>query len=257
MTTKLLPEASALPSGNTSVCKGEVFSVYQITKTNYATDYEWSAIPANAVTIIDNDTIAQLFWNQGFTGMVNLSVKAKNNWGFGVSSPSLLININELPNVNIGNDTSVFINQSVSIAANQTFSTYLWSNNSIDSSLLINAAFLGAGTHEIWLSVTDTNACTNSDTITIIIIDDVSIDKAKNKVLRIYPNPSTDYIKIEGITDINSIVTIQNIEGKILLEKMFADIKNDRIDIKDFAKGVYFVKVFSAETQYFLKFIKY
>jgi hypothetical protein len=88
-------------------------------------------------------------------------------------------------------------------------------------------------------------------------LNDVGIQDVNNKALIIYPNPSTDYIKIEGITDINSIVTIQNIEGKILLEEMFADIKNDRIDIKDFAKGVYFVKVFSAETQYFLKFIKY
>jgi C1A family cysteine protease len=256
LTMKLLPETSALPSGNTSVCKGEIFTVYQIPLINYATDYEWSVFPANAATIINNDTIAQLFWNQSFTGTVSLSVKAKNNWGYGVSSPSLLININELPTVNIGNDTSVFINQSVSIAANHTFSAYLWNNNSIDSSVLINAAFLGAGTHQIWLRVTDTNACVNSDTLIINIIDNVSIENEKNQDFRIFPNPSTDYIKIEGITDINSIVTIQNIEGKILLEEMFADIKNDRIDIKDFAKGVYFVKVFSAENQYFLKFIK-
>lgn len=255
--TKLLPEVSALPSGNTSVCKGEIFSLYQIPKTNYTTDYEWTVLPANAATIINNDTIAQLFWNQGFTGTVSLSVKAKNNWGFGASSPSLSININDLPIVNIGNDTTVFINQTVSIAANQTFLAYLWNNSSIDSSVLINAAFLGAGTHQIWLRVTDSNVCVNSDTLIINVIDDVYIENEKNQILRIFPNPSADYIKIEGITDINSIVTIQNIEGKVLLEKRFTDIKNDRIDIKDFAKGIYFVKVISAETQYFLKFIKY
>jgi hypothetical protein len=189
--------------------------------------------------------------------MAELSVKAKNNWGFGASSPLLTININDLPIVNIGNDTLVFLNQSISIAANQTFSSYLWSNNSIDSSVFINAAFLGAGTHQIWLSVTDTNACVNSDTLIITIIDDVSIDIIEKQVIKIYPNPVSEYIKIDGVTDLNTSVKILNIEGQLLKELLFADIKENKIDIKNFAKGVYFVKVISAKTQYFLKFIKY
>lgn len=76
-------------------------------------------------------------------------------------------------------------------------------------------------------------------------------NKKENKVLKIYPNPSQDFIKI----DLNeSFVTgsIYNVSGQLI-----KSIAHDNfVNISDFEKGIYFVKVISKNGIYTGKFIK-
>jgi len=257
LSMKLLPETCSLPFGNNSICKGTFFTSYQIPATNFATDYSWTISPSNAATIIDYDSIAEVYWDANFTGIAQLSVKAVNNWGFGNTSPLLSIKVNDLPDLSIGTDTSILFNQSILLSSNQSFVTYLWSNNSIDSSIVLNASLLGIGIHQIWLKVGDTNGCINSDTISIQINPAISIDKINRQNISISPNPGRDYIQINGINpDFQFIeITIVAADGKKVMEQKIPS-EHQKINISNFANGLYFINIKMGTINYSTQFIK-
>ena len=73
-------------------------------------------------------------------------------------------------------------------------------------------------------------------------------DILKNK-LKIYPNPTSDFIFIENVRT-NSLVKIIDVSGKIVLEKK---LSGNSIDVKSLSKGIYFIEI---EGNKPLKFIK-
>ena len=76
-------------------------------------------------------------------------------------SDSIKIIVTELPVINLGNDTSIFINKTIVLNAGNGFSKYLWSTGSKDNSITV------APPANIWLKVTDKNNCIGTDTIQV------------------------------------------------------------------------------------------
>jgi hypothetical protein len=76
-----------------------------------------------------------------------------------------------------------------------------------------------------------------------------AVIKTKVNQLKIYPNPSTDKLYIEGIDPIRKI-TIYNAQGKIV--KVIEWPTNHNISIEDLPQGTYFIKA----DEYISKFIK-
>jgi ethanolamine utilization microcompartment shell protein EutS len=72
------------------------------------------------------------------------------------------VHIKPTPTPNLGND-SLFCNLPVVITANTTANSFLWNNASIGSSLNVTTP----GTY--WVRATNSNGCSNSDTITITL----------------------------------------------------------------------------------------
>jgi hypothetical protein len=66
------------------------------------------------------------------------------------------------PGVNLGNDTSICVNAGITLDAGAGFTNYLWSlaGNS-------NRTLYVTSDGNYWVTVTDGNGCTNSDTVTI------------------------------------------------------------------------------------------
>jgi parallel beta-helix repeat protein len=74
--------------------------------------------------------------------------------------------------------------------------------------------------------------------------------------LMIFPNPSNDKITIERPIQTNDmVISIYNIQGQLLLDQLLKQKKTD-INISDFAKGLYFVKVKTDKGITTNKFIK-
>jgi len=83
-------------------------------------------------------------------------------------------------------------------------------------------------------------------------------ESSKNDYLIIYPNPATDKIVVSTsqFSDMqNSVLTIQNIQGQLLLKKTFIKDKQE-IDIHDLAKGIYFVRLCNKEKTFVTKILK-
>jgi gliding motility-associated-like protein len=75
--------------------------------------------------------------------------------------------INPLPYVWLGNDTTLFNNQSLVLDASvdPSIMSYIWSTGSILPSITVTN--VDNGNMKVWVTVTDANTCQNSDTIKI------------------------------------------------------------------------------------------
>lgn len=74
--------------------------------------------------------------------------------------------------------------------------------------------------------------------------------------VEIYPNPAKEFIQLKNIEDKNALIQILNLEGKLIKTVLLSEVSDNMIETSAFAKGVYFVKVITAENNYSLKFIK-
>ena len=105
------------------------------------------------------------------------------------------------------------------------------------------------------VSITDQNSCgpVVSSVLKVGFPDAIEII-AKNENIKIYPNPTSSKITLEIINEINNEYTIQilNISGQILSsEKIKSNINiKKEYDFSEYAKGIYFVKIFT-ENEYF------
>lgn len=92
-----------------------------------------------------------------------------------VSSP-VSIGVHDYPVVSLGDDMQSCTNDLITLDAENQGSSYLWSNGAIGRVFEVEAAELGAGTHDIWVQVTSQYGCMSSDTITITIIQGPVLD---------------------------------------------------------------------------------
>ncbi len=94
---------------------------------------------------------------------------------------------------------------------------------------------------ELSCEVTD-NVVACKDTSSLIIGNFVGVDNTSKTEYKIYPNPTEGIINIEALIKTkSSIVKIYSVQGKLILTKEFKD--NGIIDINDFSKGVYLIKI--------------
>ena len=92
-----LPDKPTTPTGSSLLCENNANTDYSITAVSNASSYIWTVSPSNAAAIINNSTSAIFDWNNTFIGTAKISVKAVNNCGNSLSSDTLIITINPLP----------------------------------------------------------------------------------------------------------------------------------------------------------------
>ncbi|MCX6350731.1 MAG: T9SS type A sorting domain-containing protein [Bacteroidetes bacterium] len=100
--------------------------------------------------------------------------------------------------------------------------------------------------------------------VKILTYDDkcaTALEKPLSLPIKIYPNPATDEVFIEGIKgetlDSKTAITITNILGGRLSPTLLQTSENRiRVDVKGWAAGVYFVSVISGEKRFFGRMIK-
>jgi hypothetical protein len=84
----------------------------------------------------------------------------------------------------------------------------------------------------------------------IVSVNDIIAEK----VLKVYPSPVTDVLKIESETSILT-VDLYDIRG-IRLQTQFVNSECYDVDMTSFSPGIYVVKVFTPDGSYFRKIIK-
>lgn len=69
-------------------------------------------------------------------------------------------------------------------------------------------------------------------------------------VISLYPNPAKDYFEIQS--DLAQLhIHIYNNQGKLLLNKTV--VNSEKINTSEFAKGLYFVKIFANDSLFYMK----
>ncbi len=151
----------------------------------------------------------------------------------------------QLPEVNLGNDTSLTRENKISLNAGNNFSEYLWSDNS-------KGQFLEVMTSgKYWVMVTDSNGCQTSDSINIT--ESVGIENLAVKEMQIFPNPSDGIFEINfnKWNDFDSSLEITNLLGQTIYQDDFQSSKSisiKKIDLSNYPKGAYLVKISSKKS---------
>ena len=147
--------------------------------------------------------------------------------------------VDTYPIVNLPQDTSINGNQSILLDPGSGYDSYLWYNNDTTSTITVDSTGIGYGSVAAWVEVAN-GICVNTDTTVVTFVVFQSVENTiENKSISIYPNPSTDFINIESeLADIN-LVNVFNIDGKLISTLKIG--KNDRIDITNLPKGIYYL----------------
>jgi len=112
------------------------------------------------------------------------------------------------------------------------------------------------GENDIIISMTDRCGNTISDTITITIssYNPSNIKEVSDAKLKIYPNPTKDYLNIESPNNEIKDIIIYSVNGQVV-KHLSLNKKSDNINISDLNKGYYFIKVYTQNNMFFDKFI--
>lgn len=142
------------------VCSGETNARYYVNPIGEST-YNWS-IPALGFNHENTEQINVDWLIEG--GSYSISVQAMSSVGCGGAIRDTLVLVSQ-PYPDLGGDVSVCRGESVTVSPPGTYSNYLWPDGSRGSSYTTSEAGI------IYVTVTDQDGCTGSDTIILSLYD--------------------------------------------------------------------------------------
>lgn len=188
---------------------------------------------ANNTSSLQNP--AHLFSNSGsYTVTLIVSDGSTNT-----DTVSMLVNISIAANpVQLGNDTTKCGDDGMPLNAGAGYTSYVWNTGSKDSVIYI----VNIGTY--YVTVTDQNGCTSTDTIIISECVHTGIQALENfTTLVLYPNPVQNQLFIQTHDNIFQIDVIDML-GKTVKE--YRTIANNTVSTADLADGIYTLRLFTS-----------
>lgn len=213
-------------------------------------------------------------WNMGDATLLNTidaahdyaspasyKVKLRSISNFGcLDSIIRTIYVKANPTINLGKDTTIKSNQSLTLNAGSGLDSIRWSNGATSITFTIDSAnFGGLGVKNIHVDVYK-NGCTASDSIVVTIKTSVGINIVDGKFnLSVYPNPVNELlqIKISGITEKANISLTDMLGNEIWSDIITSkNVSISQVDMSRFSKGTYLLKLISNGTIKVVKVVK-
>ena len=240
-TTVIIDAAVNVSVSPTTVeaCVGDDFSL----AVSGANTYLWSdgqTVPVVNYTASANEIITVM----GINGECNQSV-------------SVLVTVLPTPLVTItANASSINTGSGIQFGVgNSTASSYSWDfgdGGSANYSIPYHN-FLFSGAYFVTLTG-KIGSCTRTDTL-LVYVGTVGTAEEERELIRIYPNPTTDYITVESTSALSYKVQLINSNGQVLEEKNAADHKLS-VTLIDYPNGVYYIRFISAGNEFVKPIIK-
>jgi hypothetical protein len=180
-------------------------------------------------------------WSNGVTNGLAFNPVETTSYSLIGSDPngcqdttSISISVFPLPNVTANSSASIVcLGQSVTLSGSGAAS-YSWSNSVVNAE-----SFVPTMTTTYFITGTDLNNCSNTDSITITIDLCNGISDINENLFLVYPNPSDDFVTIQiGSNLLNLNYIISNNEGKIMLNGTL-NLIDTKIDLSGLKPGVY------------------
>jgi len=218
-------------SSPTAICLGESTTL----NASGATTYNWSnGSIGNNVTV--NPTTSTGYTVNGISTVGGTTCS---------STGTTMVTVNPLPTVTASSTRTNICRFEFANLVGGGASTYSWSNGSTASSIAVNP-----NTNTTYTVVgTDANGCKASASIQIKVFQCVGISEtaAASNVLQVYPNPSSGEFNISSSQKMSLILV--NELGQLISEFELNAENNYRAEVKDLAKGVYFISSKNSELQ--------
>lgn len=204
--------------------------------------------PGNTINLSAGSGYDTYLWNTTETtsgimvasqGLYSVEVTLGNCTG----SDTIQINYYPAQQINLGNDSTVCLEDNYILSVPATFISYLWNNGQTTNSVLVNQ------TGNYFLQVTDTNNCIHySDTVyfNVPICLSVNNDYGNTNDFFLYPNPANGKIHIKYDNFVHKQIDeifITNILGQKIYTAKYPVTLNLFIDIASFDEGYYYVSI--------------
>jgi uncharacterized protein (TIGR02145 family) len=170
--------------------------------------------------------------------------------------------IRQLPQLSLGKDTTLDWQEKVTFNFETPFLRYEWNTGTTSPRVELQGVELGSGKHTIWVMVTDTNNCTNTDTLQITVLFPTTVPQLESdRNIMIYPNPGSGKYSVRLRTHegekISYVLTDQS--GNILMIKEISNVKANEqfeLDMSQFSDGIYLIRISGNNLLYNDKIIK-
>ncbi|MGE0567206.1 MAG: T9SS type A sorting domain-containing protein [Bacteroidia bacterium] len=212
------------------VCEG-VMVTYTATGAN---SYTWNVPPTTGSVV--SHPASMIF-------TVNVTGENEVNCFFSNSNPPTVL---MKPSIVLAPaNQTICLNETATVVATGAAS-YTWnpSNNKSDTFTLSPA-----NSNEYTVVATGTNGCQNTAVTQIVVDPCTGIDELVDNDFKfeIYPNPTNEYLKIAFSKEVQTEIRIIDVNGKIV-KTVYVSRKETIIDVKDLAKGMYFLTNYSLST---------
>ncbi|MGE0638552.1 MAG: T9SS type A sorting domain-containing protein [Bacteroidia bacterium] len=239
------PPNSGFASNNQQVCEGMIVTYTNQTVSGLQATYAWvfqGGSPATSTAT--NPTVT--YTNQG---TYDVRLIATNQFGSDTTLLVDYITVIDAPEITTTSTVDHIGSPNDGTATVQVFGgaspyTYVWSNgqstaNSTNSTNTITG--LAAGNYNV--QVTDGNGCVVSESI--LVSTNTGLEEQSIEALvSVYPNPAKDMITVElpaGKTA--DMCDLFNVIGSRIESFTVAGKQKFTVDLKTFAKGVYFLRM--------------
>ena len=236
------------PAGPSPLCQGTDTSVYTTTGPNFATNYQWHILPPAAGTIGGTGLTATVHWLSNYIGTVKIFVADSNSCASSaLSSDTLFVVLNPTPLTPIITDNG-----------NVLHSDYATGNQWYDQNGIIVGAiyqnYTPSTNGDYYVMVT-LNGCSTLASNTIQVLG-MNIQFVENyNAIQIYPNPASEELTIEAKSNNDKIeFEILNPQGQLIYKESF--IEKATVQTRNFAKGVYIIKLDDGRGFEFRKMVK-
>ncbi len=135
------------------------------------------------------------------------TVKVTDQYGCNAKD-TIIVNINSLPDVNLGLDIPLALNNSLILDAGSGYLYYQWNNGATSQTIQINGWDYPLGPITLSVTIMDANGCFNSDQITITITQPAGINEISDNEFKIFPIPFSETLTVisnQNLTDIKPV----------------------------------------------------
>ena len=122
------------------------------------------------------------------------------------------------PQINLGNDTTILLSESLVLSPGSGFVSYSWSTGDTTAQLIVDSALFAPGTYTISVEAIDWFGCLAADTIVITLEEEtttgwVPIDRAD---VLISPNPNSGNFEINTSFELPDYIYLYNSQGQVV-----------------------------------------
>ncbi len=200
---------------------------------------------------LTSDSAVSYLWDDSSTAITRMvtatgsyTVTTTDTNGCAATSDAQDITVNPLPLVNLGPDTTICENESITLDAGNA-GNYSWSTGESTQSITYQGT---SGSTTISVTVTDGNGCENMDEISITV--DICAGIAENglgSLVSIYPNPNdgTFFIDLQDVPSGIATVNILDLKGQVVYNDRLESGTANRsmIELTDLNKGMYLIRI--------------
>ncbi len=216
---------------DTSLCIDSI----NITAGQFFDGYLWNTMDTTDILTIYADSLND--------GVYQYSVRTEYNGCY--SYDTIDITVGSLA-VNLGNDTSLCLNQQLELTTNLN-GQHNWNTGQLTNTITVGP--FNNPDSLTYIVEVEAAGCFGHDTINVVIDNCLDIYNQQQPQISTYPNPSSDYVTITNDIWADYTISISDLRGQIVLQHKSSDY-NQTIDLSDISNGTYILTISKGVQKY-------